>query len=194
MLNSGAGPFIPSYNYPAILAARTSREKQARPSSTLHSIPSTNTLDIRNSKTPSIHQYHPLSTNTSHTHPSKWTPPLPPTARTAPSSGSTTRRDTVSSPPRTAPPTSSSTSVPSRYVVAHLESLITARSITDPHHRRTASSPLRRARLSPSSPSRARRACRPPASATTKRCSPHARLHNLHSLNTKHSTLMATPT
>lgn len=37
------------------------------------------------------------------------------------------------------------------------------------HHRRTASSPLRRARLSPSSPSRARRACRPPASATPKR-------------------------
>jgi hypothetical protein len=61
--------------------------------------------------------------------------------------------------------------------------------LTDSHHRRTASSPLRRARLSPSSPSRARRACRPPASATTKRCLP-----TLTSSTDHHSILMHNPT
>jgi hypothetical protein len=61
---------------------------------------------------------------------------------------------------------------------------------TDSLNRRTASSPSRRVRLSPSSPSRARRACRPPASATTRCCS--AERHDKHEMNTPHTPFMTT--
>jgi hypothetical protein len=148
--------------YPAMAICRTSREKQARPSSTLLS---PHALNINTN----FYQKTPSPTKTTHPQPSKWTLPPPMPARMAPSSGSTTRRDTASSPPRTVPPTCSSTSAPSRYVAHPFPAALQVH-LTDSHHRRTVSSPLRRARLSPSSLSRARRACRPPASATTKRC------------------------